>query len=462
VLSGDFFDPPFNRLGMYIIQNNYADPYMIHIPTNTLYGPTEYIIPYIFFKNLQASDISYSGAGLYTLSYSFSANLEKNRSYRFFIAQFDTKINIVGFNLFKPTNYDLFDNLLLNIVPNNIFSKNLKINQHVPDLTNGEFINTILKTFGLAFYMDQQKKEVEFSFIKDIYQSSYIQLDNFLLNDKSFIEESDDNEIVYSLNPVNDNEIDESRFITEVEDITYLPDAKLNFGKIFFVRGQNKYVEAAREGDATQNWKYLYQKCSGNNKTIFSGSGEEIEVSPSVLIPNMKDNTHERIGSGKLQIYDGRNDVILEIDKEGASRLYSTNSSSEMILINYTGQLAFSKKVDFKEIKYEHATLVDSDTTNKYDLCVSGENSLGKTFIEPWIHLLANHDPVTHCFLFDLKTFLQVWRLLKPQDLPPEQQTRWVMVGSIKLLPIQMTFQFTEGKDYIFAEIKFAKPRVEI
>jgi len=71
-------------------------------------------------------------------------------------------------------------------------------------------------------------------------------------------------------------------------------------------------------------------------------------------------------------------------------------------------------------------------------------------------------DEFTHCFLFDLKTFLQVWNLLKPQDLPPEQQTRWVMVGSVKLLPIKMTFQFTEGKDYIFAEIEFSKPIVEI
>jgi hypothetical protein len=156
-------------------------------------------------------------------------------------------------------------------------------------------------------------------------------------------------------------------------------------------------------------------------------------------------------------------DIILEIDKTGVSPLFNTGSSDQdLILINCMGLKDLSKPVGNQQLQYESAVLVDNDTTKKYDLCVSGENSIGKIFIEPWIKLLSDYEPITHKFLFDLKTFLEVLRLLKPQDLPPEQQTRWVFVGSVKLLPTKMIFQFTEGKPYILAEIEFAKPRVKI
>jgi hypothetical protein len=307
----------------------------------------------------------------------------------------------------------------------------------------------------LSFYVDKQKKEVEFSFAKDILDTSYIQLDRFLLNNESYISELVDNEITYTLSPVINNEIDNARLISEVYSVTDLPDPKPNFGKIAFVRSQNKYVESIREGDQKTIWKYLYKRYSGNNKTITIGEGETSELAPNVLIPNMKDIDY----SAKEE--DKSTDVILEIDKTGVSPLISTGTTDlDFILINCTRLQKLEKKVENKQLYYQGAQLI-SETCNEYDLTVTGENSIGKRLIEPWLHVL-NHDSVTHTFLFDLKTFLEVWALLKPQDKPVAKQTRWVMVESVKLLPKKMTFEFTEGKEYILAEIEFAKPRVKI
>jgi hypothetical protein len=344
------------------------------------------------------------------------------------------------YNLF---NYENLDKLY------NLFSKSIKINKQTPNLSNSDFIRTIKQTFGLTLYLDTQRNEIELSFIKDIFQSDYIDLNKYLLNNETYISESEESEFVYELPPVTDNEIDDDRLIAEVYSIGDLNEAILNYGKLAFVKSQNKYVESVKIGDAIQNWIYKYIKYSGNNKTITDGEGEKQEISPSVLIPNMKD----------IDSNIGATDIILEIDKTGISPLISTGTTDfELILINCTGLKTLTNHINNVYYKYDGASLVDTNV-NKYDLCVTGENSIGENFIKPWLELL-NHESVTHKFLFDIKTFLEVWQLLKPQNKPTEQQTRWVMVESVKLLPKKITFQFTEGKDYILAEIEFAKPRV--
>jgi len=57
---------------------------------------------------------------------------------------------------------------------------------------------------------------------------------------------------------------------------------------------------------------------------------------------------------------------------------------------------------------------------------------------------------------------MEVLQLLKPQDVPINRQTRFVIIDSVKLMPIKMTFQFTEGSRNTIAEIVFAKERVEL
>jgi len=483
LLSEGFFPDTFylfiHQLGMYLISDTTPDPEFINY--QGLYGYEPIRLGYLsnnllrsfypefarFFQSrefVQTYGDKFLG-GIYDFKYNFSVRLSKNKVYRFHIDGFSGDFSQYhDMCKITPKKYNLFDyEKLGDIHPYNFFAKSFKINQHAPCLTNGEFLKTIKSTFGLLFYMDCQKREVELSFVKDVFQSSYIQLDNFLLNNESYISESEENEIIYILPPVTENEIDDKRLIAQVEEITELPNAISKFGKIAFVRDQNKYVESVKEGDAIENWRYVWKKHSGNNKNISVGKGESLEIKPNVLISNMKDNFGSYRNTLGIQINPGFEDVILEIDKTGVSPLYTTEDTDfELILINCIGLKNLSKTISGKQLKYESAVLVDSDTTNKYDLCVSGENSIGKIFIEPWLNLLANHEIITHKFLLDLKTFLEVWRLLKPQDMPPEQQTRWVMVGSVKLLPIKMTFQFTEGKPYILAEIEFAKPLVEI
>jgi len=91
---------------------------------------------------------------------------------------------------------------------------------------------------------------------------------------------------------------------------------------------------------------------------------------------------------------------------------------------------------------------------------VSGENSVGERWVKPWLELLAGYERVKYRFSLPLSEFLQLWQLLKPQDLSAERQTRWLMVGNVKSLPIQITFQFTEGANYVITDVEAAKVKV--
>ena len=75
---------------------------------------------------------------------------------------------------------------------------------------------------------------------------------------------------------------------------------------------------------------------------------------------------------------------------------------------------------------------------------------------------MGDYEPVTEQFIFPLHIFVEVMNLLKPQNCAIGTQTRWVMVNNVKMLPVQMKFEFTEGKKYVKAEIKMAKIKIEV
>ncbi|MDR0206464.1 MAG: hypothetical protein LBI45_04310 [Bacteroidales bacterium] len=64
--------------------------------------------------------------------------------------------------------------------------------------------------------------------------------------------------------------------------------------------------------------------------------------------------------------------------------------------------------------------------------------------------------------MLPVSVFMEVLQLLKPQDVPIQNQIRFVIIDSVKLMPIKMNFQFTEGSRNVIAEILFAKEMVEV
>jgi len=113
-----------------------------------------------------------------------------------------------------------------------------------------------------------------------------------------------------------------------------------------------------------------------------------------------------------------------------------------------------AQRVSNQAVKDGNAVMEEYAITN------NSVHSLGEIYIKPYLDMIGGYEPVTAQFLFPLHAFLEVVNLFKPQAGSPSSQTRWVMINNIKMLPLQMKFEFTQGKNFIKSEIKMAKMSV--
>ncbi len=222
------------------------------------------------------------------------------------------------------------------------------------------------------------------------------------------------------------------------------------------MENENQYRKAEREGNAISNWVFRWNPQSGANQTLEVGNGNEENVTPSLKVPVMKVTD---TGTSSTEF-------ILQIEQAGCSPLFETgNTGFGMVLETYLGNRKLNNP-QVNDIYFEVAqpTCYDRDgqDVGGVSLTVDGENSVGQRWVKPWLSLLAKYEKVKCRFQLPLAMFISLWRLLKPQDESAESQTRWLMVGNVKSLPVKITFQFTEGGDTVIADVEAAKLKVEI
>jgi len=401
------------------------------------------------------SQIGYNGAGFYTFNYTFTQRLTGGRYYCFFFG----KLKMHSSATLQSNRIDEYTKIELINQPEtvykicNVFANRIKYAEHMPALTNSDFISKICNAFGLCMFIDSAKGQIELSFFKDILsQAQAIDLTQYLLNKKSYIEKYEPKKYRYKFDAVKSEDIDELKVLPPVKSSSQLPDAFRNFGKICLVENENRYRIAVRAGDSVQNWVFRWDPYSGNNQVLEIGEGDAEDIVP-LKVPNMK-IADERITNKNF---------LLNIEVGGCSPIFGTgNKEFDMVLVNYLGR----KKLTSGNYYYEHAAPVCMDVNGNreqgVDLTATGNNSVGEMYAAPWLNFLAYHERVCHYFLLPVSVFMEVLQLLKPQDIPINQQIRLVIIDSVKLMPIKMNFQFTEGSRNVIAEIVFAKEKVEL
>ena len=410
----------------------------------------------IYNKSQMQSQLNYTGAGFYTINYTFTQKLNAGRYFFFFFG----KVRLVEIKDIWAIGMDNYKRIDMIGEPQtiykvcNVFANKIKFAQHMPALTNSDFISNICNAFGLSMFIDSAKGQVEFSFFKDILLfAQSIDLSQYLLTKKSYIEKYEPKKYRYKFDAVSTEDIDETKILPPVKTVSQLPDAFKNYGKICFVENENRYRIAVRVGDATQNWVFKWDAYCGNNQVLEIGEGDSEDIS-LWKVPNMK------IADEKISA----KHHLLNIEIEGCSPLFDTGSKEfEMILVNYLGHKP--SKVNYY-CYYEHASpvcLSEQGTVEQgVSLTATGENSVGETYAAPWLRFLASHEKVCHTFLLPVSVFMEVLQLLKPQDVPIQNQIRFVIIDSVKLMPIKMNFQFTQGSRNVIAEILFAKEMIEV
>ena len=331
-------------------------------------------------------------------------------------------------SLFKTTPYKLIGNVLEDKNIDRIFYQSLRgllfkhvvleteifLTNHTPNLTNAVFINTFCSLFGCTYYLDSNTKTIEISLAKDLHKTKHINLTNYLIINETTIERKDNDHYAYQLDSIVSQEIDEKNTIPPVaslNSILYFAFAEQNAGKICFAKDANAYYISIYDTDM-QKWRFVLY--SGNSKTISNkkDSNSETVIKPNAKIPTL-------IAS------------FAEIPVKSVNQPEPADNQDFDLILNYYVNER-SQATSHWTGKYSYLQPLDAN----FSLTVEGDNSLGQIYIMPYLKILGSHEPVTMQFLLPLHVFLEVRNLLKPQDVPTQMQTRWIMVNGTKMLPI--------------------------
>ncbi|MDD4847311.1 MAG: hypothetical protein PHR53_00900 [Bacteroidales bacterium] len=323
----------------------------------------------------------------------------------------------------------------------NLFSSKLHYAKYQPDLTNGELINTFCNIFGLSFFIDSKTKTVELSFFKDLLQAQSIDLSDYVLPGETEIEEQVVTSYSYAFKTEGESAFDDSAFLGNFNSKNNLPGADAAIGKIAYVRDENCFYKTERttvNGQYQYNWVFS----SGNTQPSVIGNDSETDVETleikAVVPPTIKN----------------QNNYYARINEEVSSDIFLKGTEPfDLILLKYFG--VRSNRIFANPVDPAQSTPTDIELTAK------GDYSVGELYAKPWLQFIGNYEPVTCKFLLPLHVFLDVIRLLKPQDESPAQQTRWIYAENSRMMPIQMNFEFGTG-EMILAEIKMAKPIVQV
>jgi hypothetical protein len=346
--------------------------------------------------------------------------------------------------------------------PWNIFTPSIPLADHCPNMTNGSLIINMIKLFGLTFYMDMQTKTIEMGFIKSIPLSKSVDLSNFVLSNEISIENEEKRGVTYKLGTFDTIEIPKDLWYREVNLWSDLPVDIKYVGQKALVKRYNAIYKCMETGSNAQAGTIVWVKEGGNGLSIDAGDHDDeatIEaLEPNVIIPTIFLTDQLVVWEEQYPI-----PIVPKIEVPAISTLYYTGTTTfDMILTYYHGEFHvaygeenFKCSACYPTVPY---SAVDEHTTNDpINLKTTGAESLGEDFIEPAAELLQHYEEITYQFTFPVLKTLEVINLLRPQGKQPKEQTRWVLIDNVKMLPIDMTFEFTKGREMIKSEIKFAK-----
>lgn len=348
----------------------------------------------------------------------------------------------------------------------NIMEATVYLHKHVPDMTNSELLNTVFKLFGTTFYIDSQRKVIEIGLGVNIKKAKSLDLTAYCLSNESTIEsDTVKRQYIFSLRCWDEKEIKEEDILTGTYfNLVNLPAASYqNLGKYAYVEMLNafyKSVSVFDDSNDTESFEWSYY-CGNVAKLRVGSEGEEMEVKPFGIIPGFA------YVPNNVSHYVPELTYLPEIKDTGISKFYPTGIDTFSLILTYwyddqefeitnpqQGTNIFKASVCAPINKFR-----EQDTQNdRIDFKTEGTHSLGEDYVQPYLEMLNNYENISEKFLLPLAKALEVINLLKPQELEAENQTRWVMVNNIKMLPQQINMEFTKGKEFVVCEIKLAKP----
>lgn len=337
----------------------------------------------------------------------------------------------------------------------NIFRSEFRIPELLPNIANSAFLKTMLETMGLCYFVSAKTKTIEMVPFAMLKCAKSLDLSDYELTRETEISEQEETLRIFRLKPLKDEEYNEKLRLEDVD--TKLPDAYNNHEHLVLRTSTNTLYRAEREEtESESNWVEGWKEYSGNPDRLEIGEGDEENREPSVLIP------HQRLFSMSRRHPDtdtqsGQTPQLMVADFAVSSDLYNTaEKPSDIILTQYRGfrQRSWEASTDHPSPCNEVMLPVWND---EFSLTAKGRNSLGEKYVKPVLELLG-HKNVTYKFRLPANMIQAVEDTLRPSVLPPEMQTRYIIVRNVKSVPKKITIQIDNDiDDTVLCQIEAVK-----
>jgi len=344
----------------------------------------------------------------------------------------------------------------------NIFDRALRWKQHVPDITNAEFIRTLCKTFGLALFTDPLAHTVQLDFFKDVLEAGAVDLSDYVTNSQRLTFDPKTYEVrLTPLLPT--SKVADDYLLDAIGTADELPAPRSNKKKSVFIENELAYRTSTHD---TETDKYEWQQLHGDDRPLTVGDGStKVEETVDVKV-------------GAMHLCDGSRTAKLlpYIHATGCSKLMDEDwtGSFGLILQQYLGakNVTLQTTSDLgkpfvRTAKVEYASPVALDmqgnliTENSLALSAVGDRSIGKLFLEPYYRFMAAAENYRFTLRIPTAKFFAVRQLLLPQSGTPTSQVRWILINSQRYLPSLITYEFSAA-DTIVVTIECSRPHQEL
>ena len=336
----------------------------------------------------------------------------------------------------------------------NVFDTMLRWKQHVPNISNADYIKKICKFFGLSIYINPFHKEVQLSFVNNLYEAGAIDLTDYVTDTERLTYEPKEFKIGVET-VLGKKGVAEDFMLEDIKSQSELPPARSSKKCSIFVKNENAYRHSVMDSKTN---KYKWELSAGNDKEMVIGneSDEKEELTTEIAVPNMR-VVDDSITSNRY---------FCDIATNGNSKLMDDDYTGEfeMIIQQKVGvQSVLLYKGKFHCIEYANPTSMRADgsvNNDVLDLATVGKNSVGEKWLRKFYEFKSHQERFRFVARLPLSMFLAVYSLQQPQHVAVCDEKRWIMVKNRKYLPTKITYEFGKG-DFVLTTIECSRPHYD-
>ena len=338
----------------------------------------------------------------------------------------------------------------------NVFDTMLRWKQHVPNVTNGDFIKKICRFFGLSMYVDPFHREVQLSFVNHVFDAGGVDITEYITNSERITYEPKKYEVT-AQTVLGTKETAEDFRMDDVVKRADLGAARSKRRMTVFVANENAYNIATKDEKTN---KFIWETNSGNDKkmTVGNDGDDTEETTMDIAVPNMR----------VVDIY-GAQKYLCDIATNGNTKLMDDDYTGEfdMILQQYKGRRFLNLKPGGMTypcyIEDANPTCYDKDSNvsdNYLTLAATGKNSVGEKWLRKFYEFKAGQESYRFTARIPVHVFWYIYQMQLPQTAIGTAERRWLIIKNRRYLPLKVSYEIGVNA-FITATIECVRQHVE-